>query len=313
MINPLVSIVLITYNHEQFIAKAIDSVLMQNVDFEYEIIIGEDLGPDNTRSICEQYASQHSFIRVLPREKNLGVVANWIDCVKQARGKYIMMLDGDDYWANPLKMQLQVEFMEAHNDCVISHTDVQVLHMSTNLLSNSKKHNVPEGMIQQDVLAGREQITSSSMCLRTEALLKHVPFDVFINQDFPCEDWPTIAILSAFGEIRYLPISTTVYRVGQPSITNEVNYDKIRRYWQRCKHMTECIYALFPDLGEFKDAEYYERYVYNALLNAAYENNDYASAREFAKKNPYKRRLATICARFRSTFIFYRIYRLVKK
>ena len=159
MIKPLVSILLITYNQQEFIAQAIESVLMQNVDFPYEIIIGEDLGSDRTRAICEDYAAKYDFIHVLPRTKNLGVTGNWCDCAQHAQGKYMMMLDGDDYWTAPNKMQMQVDFMELHEKCIICHTDVQIFSMHSGKLRGSKKANVPEGMIQHDVLAGREQMT----------------------------------------------------------------------------------------------------------------------------------------------------------
>ena len=275
-----VSILLITYNQQDFIAQAIESVLMQKVNFPYEVIIGEDFGPDNTRAICEEYArrvesgelrveSGKVSIKVLPRTKNLGVTGNWCDCAQHAKGKYMMMLDGDDYWTDPNKMQMQVDFMDAHPECVICHTNNEILQMNIGGIKSSNKHDVPEGMISHDVMGGREQMTSSTMCLRGDAVSKYIPFDVYVKEDFPCEDWPTIAILSAYGEIRYLDVVTTVYRVGQPSVTNEVNYDKIRRYWQRSKHMTECIYSIVPELGEFKDGPYFDSYMYNALLNAA--------------------------------------------
>lgn len=322
--KPLVSILLITYNQQDFIAQAIESVLMQKVNFPYEIIIGEDLGPDRTRAICEEYAqkvesgesiadSKNVSIIVLPREKNLGVAGNWCDCAQHAHGKYMMMLDGDDYWIDSSKMQMQVDFMETHPECVICHTNNDILYMNTGAIKPSNKHDVPEGMILHEVIGGLEQMTSSTVCLRAEAVKKHIPFDMYVKEDFPCEDWPTIAILSAYGEIRYLPQSTTVYRVGQLSVTNEVNYDKIRRYWQQSKHMTECLYGLLPQLGKFHDAEYYDTYMYNTLLNAAYENNDYTSAKEFAIKNPYKKRLATRCAKYWFLFKFYRVYHLSKK
>lgn len=313
MIKPLVSILLITYNQQEFIAQAIESVLMQNVDFPYEIIIGEDLGSDRTRAICEDYAAKYDFIHVLPRTKNLGVAGNWCDCVQHAQGKYIFMLDGDDYWTAPNKMQMQVDFMELHEKCIICHTDVQIFSMHSGKLRGSKKANVPEGMIQHDVLAGREQMTSSTMCLRTELVKKYIPFDMFVNDDFPCEDWPAIVILAAYGEIRYIPTITTVYRVGQPSVTHQVNYDKIRRYWQRSKHMTECIYTLFPALGEFQDGPYFDTCVNNSLLNAAYVNNDFKSAREFALLNPNQKRWATRCAKRKLPFMIYRILYLLRK
>lgn len=311
--KPLVSILLITYNQQDFIAQAIESVLMQKVNFLYEIIIGEDLGPDNTRAICEEYAAKYDFIHVLPRTKNLGVTGNWCDCAQHAKGTYMMMLDGDDYWTDPNKMQMQVDFMEAHPECVVCHTNNDILYMNTGAIKPSSKHDVPEGMILEEVMVGREQIVSSTVCLRGDAVREYIPFDVYVKEDFPCEDWPTFVLMAAHGEIRYLPQLTTVYRVGQASVTNEVNYDKIRRYWQRSKHMTECLYAILPELGEFKDAEYFDTYMYNAMLNAAYENNDYHSAHEFAWKNPIKKRLATRCAKMWLTFKIYRLYHLSKK
>ena len=310
---PVVSVLLITYNQQEFIAQAIESVLMQKVNFPYEIVIGEDLGPDNTRAVCEEYAAKYDFIHVLPRIKNLGVTGNWCDCAQQAKGKYMMMLDGDDYWMDPNKMQMQVDFMEAHPECVICHTNNEILLMNTGAIKPSNKHDVPEGMILQDVMSGREQMTSSTMCLRGDAVRKHIPFETYVKEDFPCEDWPTIAILSAYGEIRYLEAVTTVYRVGQPSVTNQVDYDKIRRYWQRSKHMTESIYKLLPELGEFTDGPYFDAYMYNSLLNAAYVNNDYRLAHEFAKKNPNKGRFATHCAKTWLSFMIYRLYHLRKK
>ena len=312
MTEPLVSILLITYNQQDFIAQAIESVLMQKVNFPYEIVIGEDLGPDNTRAICIDYSAKYDFIHVLPREKNLGVTGNWCDCAQHAKGKYMMMLDGDDYWIDPNKMQVQVDFIEAHTECVLCHTDNDILYLNTGTFKPSGKHDVPEGMILQDVMSGKEQMTSSTMCLRGDAVRKYIPFDVYVKEDFPCEDWPTFAILSAYGEVRYLPQSTTVYRVGQESVTNQVNYDKIRRYWQRSKHMTECLYSILPELGEFKDAEYFDTYMYNTLLNAAYKNNDYKSAKTFAAQNPNLGRLATKCAKTWLTFKFYRLYMIMK-
>ena len=320
--KPLVSVLLITYNQQDYIAQAIESVLMQKVNFPYEIIIGEDLGPDNTRAICENYADrldngdlklENVSIRVLSRTTNLGVAGNWCDCAQHAQGKYMMMLDGDDYWTDPNKMQMQVDFMEAHPECVICHTNTDILHMNTGTIKPCNKRDVPEGMILHDVMGGREQMTSSTMCLRAEAVKQHIPFDMYVKEDFPCEDWPTIAILSAYGEIRYLPQVTTVYRVGQASVTNEVSYDKIRKYWQRSKHMTECIYSLLPQLGKFEDSDYYDTYMYNTLLNAAYKNNDYSAAREFAKQNPKQKRLATFCAKYWMSFKLYKIYFLMKK
>lgn len=112
---PKVSVALWTYNHEQFIAQAIESVLMQQTDFEYELIIGEDCSTDGTRAIVVEYFQKYpERIRPLLHEHNVGGAANSIAVLNACRGQYVALLDGDDYWTDPRKLQKQVNFLEAH-------------------------------------------------------------------------------------------------------------------------------------------------------------------------------------------------------
>ena len=116
----LVSVLMITFNHEQFIAQAIDSVLMQQTDFEYEIIIGEDCSTDRTREIVIEYAERNpEKIRPLLHDHNLGLMGryNFVAAYKMCHGKYIALLEGDDYWTDPHKLQKQVVFLENHPEC----------------------------------------------------------------------------------------------------------------------------------------------------------------------------------------------------
>jgi hypothetical protein len=120
-----VSVAMITYNHEQFIAQAIESVLMQQTDFTVELVIGEDCSTDGTRSIVQDYASKHpGKIKPLLHPQNLGPVdspgkKNFVSVFSACRGKYVAILEGDDYWTDPLKLQKQVDFLEAHPECSI--------------------------------------------------------------------------------------------------------------------------------------------------------------------------------------------------
>ena len=115
MDKPLVSIVTITYNHEPWISMAIEGVLMQKVSFPIEYIIAEDCSTDGTRKICEQYARKYpDIIKLLPSDKNYGAVKNEHRAFVAAKGKYIATCEGDDYWTDPLKLQKQVDFLEAH-------------------------------------------------------------------------------------------------------------------------------------------------------------------------------------------------------
>lgn len=114
----LVSICMTTYNHKKFIRHALESVLMQKCNFDYEILIGDDCSQDSTVVILKEYEKAYpDKIRLIIREKNIGMVANSFDIRSRAKGKYIAMLEGDDYWIDSYKLQKQVEFLESHLEC----------------------------------------------------------------------------------------------------------------------------------------------------------------------------------------------------
>ena len=119
----MVSVGMITYNHEEYIAKALDSILMQKVNFKYEIIIGDDASPDNTQSIIKRYADKYpEIIKPILRIKNIGGCDNYIDVKEKCQGKYYITLEGDDYWTDENKLQLQVDFLENHPEYIgVSH------------------------------------------------------------------------------------------------------------------------------------------------------------------------------------------------
>ncbi|NCC99035.1 MAG: glycosyltransferase [Bacteroidia bacterium] len=136
MKEKLLSVVTITYNHEPFIAKTIEGVLMQQVNFPIELIIAEDCSTDGTRAICQRYAEQYpDLIRLITSESNVGAVANERRAILAARGKYIAFCEGDDYWTDPLKLQKQVDFLELHPEYSVT------FHRCThiNVLTNEHK------------------------------------------------------------------------------------------------------------------------------------------------------------------------------
>ena len=119
MSKPMVSVVMITYGHENYIEEAINSVLRQECDFELELIIANDKSPDNTDDVVQRILRNHpkaSSIRYILREKNWGIVPNFIDALKQGRGRYIALCEADDYWTDRSKLNKQVCFLEAHLD-----------------------------------------------------------------------------------------------------------------------------------------------------------------------------------------------------
>ena len=111
--NPLVSICMVTYNHEPYIAQAIEGVLMQKTNFQYELVISDDCSLDNTRKICIEYKEIYpDIIKLLLSTKNQGITQNFLSTVQACSGKYIAQCDGDDYWTDPQKLQKQVDILE---------------------------------------------------------------------------------------------------------------------------------------------------------------------------------------------------------
>ena len=111
------SVVMTTYNHERYIAEAIESVLRQQTSFGIEIVVGEDCSTDRTLNIVQSYATMYpEAIRIISSESNVGWRNNYRRTIEAARGRYIALLDGDDYFTHRKKLQMQVDLLEAHPD-----------------------------------------------------------------------------------------------------------------------------------------------------------------------------------------------------
>ncbi|MDN3725280.1 glycosyltransferase family 2 protein [Aequorivita sp. SDUM287046] len=126
---PLVSVCMITYNHEKYIAEAIHGVLMQKTDFKIEFIIANDASTDETHTLIDQLAIDTNKITInyINHPANIGMMSNFVFALEQCRGKYIALCEGDDYWTDPLKLQKQVGFLETNDDYSICWTNYHIL------------------------------------------------------------------------------------------------------------------------------------------------------------------------------------------
>ena len=117
--TPLVSVGMTAYNHEKYIMRALESVLMQEVDFEYEIVIGEDCSQDRTREIILEYQAKYPhIIKPILYEKNVGMKQNYLTVRDTCKGKYRTTLEGDDFWITCDRLKKQVDFLEKHPEYV---------------------------------------------------------------------------------------------------------------------------------------------------------------------------------------------------
>lgn len=115
--EPLVSICCITYNHSKFIRQAIEGFISQVTDFDFEIIISDDFSNDDNRKVISEYKSAGRYeFKLLFDDRNIGAKQNFDKTIAAARGRYICICEGDDYWNDALKMQKQFDFLETHPD-----------------------------------------------------------------------------------------------------------------------------------------------------------------------------------------------------
>ncbi|MDP4145747.1 MAG: glycosyltransferase [Bacillota bacterium] len=113
----IISVVMVTYNHEEYLKQAIESILMQQVNFNYEIVIGEDCSPDNSRRILREFENRYpGKFNIVYRNKNIGPTKNLYDLFTKCNGKYVAILEGDDYWTDFNKLKMQVDFMEGQSE-----------------------------------------------------------------------------------------------------------------------------------------------------------------------------------------------------
>ena len=120
---PLVAVCMTAYNHAPYIGRAIEGVLSQRTTFAVELVLSDDCSTDGTGAICRDYAARYpDRIRLLTGDVNVGMRANYRRTIEACRGRYVAMCDGDDWWCDPLKLQRQVEALEADPACGLSYT-----------------------------------------------------------------------------------------------------------------------------------------------------------------------------------------------
>lgn len=172
--GPKVTTVITAYNHEKFIAQAIESALAQIGDFDHEILVSDDCSTDGTRDTVREYAAKYpSIVKDISSETNLGISGNLRKCFNAATGKYLAILEADDYWTSEHKLARQVKFLEEHSDASMVFNRIQLLKNGKHELL-PRHENLPEKMYLNDLLAVQDlnPICNFSCCLfRTKYLL----------------------------------------------------------------------------------------------------------------------------------------------
>ena len=291
--NPFVSVVIPSFNRESKVGETIDSIMNQKCKFDFEIIIGDDCSTDNAREVLQQYQEKYpQNIVLLFHDENIGLGANWATCVLQCRGKYIGNCDNDDYWHNPDKLQLQVDFMEANPKFGVIHTDYRKHNRVTGKITKEKATNsiIKNEPLQNSVMNGNFRCCNATVMYRKSVLEQYINLDDYIKYQFTLQDWNTWMILSNFTEFYCMPISTATFGVETESITRPNSFEKLEKRFDKEKECYKYICNFFPEKYPFVEEEYVA-YSNSALLNLAFKLRDFAKARKhgaYCKNNSLK-------------------------
>jgi glycosyltransferase involved in cell wall biosynthesis len=217
----LVSIHMITYNHEPYIARAIEGVIGQRTSFPFELVIGEDCSTDATRAIVLDYQEKYpGIIRVVVSEDNVGWLKNSLRTTRACSGKYMAYCEGDDYWHNPDKLQLQVDFLEAHPDYGMVHGDnyrwdVEKKKYGQFVKSMDADAGEPaDGQAFYEILTEKRRITTLTVCVRKELISQVIENNPecasmsFLMGDLQC--WLEV---SRLAKVKYLDQVLATYSI----------------------------------------------------------------------------------------------------
>jgi glycosyltransferase involved in cell wall biosynthesis len=220
--SPFVAIWMVTYNHEAYVVEAIESVLMQQTHFDFKLYIGDDCSKDNTRKIIQAYQEKYPHkIELLLHEKNLGASPNGIfmyqHCI-QTGAKYIALCEGDDYWTDPFKLQKQVDFLEANQDCTICFTRANMLKGSEMTLHEVPKPFNKVPFFYEELLRYYNFITTASVLFRNQ---ENLVIPDWITT-LPFGDLGVYKVVSQHKKIACLDEIMSVYRIHGEGIWSKV-------------------------------------------------------------------------------------------
>lgn len=234
MSTPAVSVCIITFNQAAYIEQAVLSALDQVTTFDYEIVIGDDCSTDGTPALLKSLAQQYSRIRLLDRPRNLGINRNLASTVGECRGRYVALLEGDDYWTDPTKLQRQYEFLESRPDFAMC------FHPAIARRDGEADTKIPRGRIPlrttlADLIERGNFIPTPSVMFRNDTPLTFPDwyFDLRIG------DLPLNVMNARTGDIGLIDRSMAVYRIHTDgafsALSNAQRVSEVVRMYEHLK------------------------------------------------------------------------------
>lgn len=305
----LVSILCNTYNHENYIADAIEGFLSQKTNYKYEILIHDDASTDRTAEIIREYELKYpDLIKPIYQKENQyskGIDVSEINNAR-ATGKYFAICEGDDYWTDPNKLQKQVDFLEEHPDftlCVHSALQVDVTNKDRILEIRPSTSNKVFS-VEEIIYGGGDLFSTNSMVFRAEAV-ESMP-DFYNNA--PVGDYPLTIFLSLVGKVYYLDDPMSVYRYAVPGSWTMQKFSSIT---QKIKHYDE-IAVMLDDVNVYTNYKY-DSIIYKTKISRQFNLLILQRKIKEAKSDKYIEFYSALSLRSKVSLYFPRIYKILIK
>lgn len=280
----LLSVYCLAYNHENYIEKALEGFVNQKTNFKYEVFVHDDCSSDNTSSIIKRYASAYpEIIKPIFQKENQyskGVSISTEIILPYMKGKYVAVCEGDDYWCDENKLQMQVEFLENHSDYVACVHNSFEYNCKTNRQKIMYKTKKDYDITFKDVIEG------GGVCYQTSSLVYRREFMTnrpdFFKVIAPVGDWPLSIYLTLNGKIRFFGKTMSVYRIYTNNSWTSINFDlnQKKKHLEKEKDFLSAvnIYTKFQ----------YDELITNVKLRKQYLLNEYLKNINELKNKKYR-------------------------
>lgn len=284
--GPLVTVILPTHNHAPFIAQAIDSVLMQQTDFPFDILLHDDASTDGTADVCRAYAKEHpDKITLIAQSVNQYQIDRRIQShilIPRVKAKYTAILDGDDFWVDPLKLQKQIDYMEAHPDCTLCIGSANAVDVNNKVVGRVAPYDEDRVVDPADMIRGGGGFVATNTILMPTELLKNLPE---FADHIEAEDIPFQLLGALAGYAWYMAGTLIAYRQLVPGSWSVRQYASAME--TRIKTSRDVI-ALNEGYDAYSGGKYHDAFVqaiqYQEFLILCYTHK----LRE-AMRPPYRR------------------------
>ena len=209
-----VSICCITYNHAKFIEQALESFIFQKTDFDFEIIVSDDCSPDGTFSVIQSYQKKYpEKFKVIVNKTNVGMLPNFIQTLKLCTGEYIALCEGDDFWTDNLKLQSQVDFLDANSQFIGCFHNSEERYEESEVASFLYCNYSAAQKITFNDLAKANLMPTCSVVFRNNLFEDFPEWYYRLNMG----DWTLHLLNARFGDFWYIPKVMGVHRLHTTS------------------------------------------------------------------------------------------------